>query len=318
VPGPACYGAGTALTVTDANLLLGRLDPDHFLGGRMRLDVERARGIARVLGRSLGLTEGALAEGVVRIANASMERALRVVSVQRGFDPRDFVLLAFGGAGGMHACELAASLGIGTVLVPRHAGVLSALGMLLADVTRDYAQTVLQPADALSTAALDALFAPLLAQAVRDLAVEGFSPARIHLERTLDVRYAGQSYEIAVPAAEAFREAFHRRHARTYGYADPGRPIEVVTLRVVAVGRTDKPALPRDAAHPATPVPVREQPARFGGRVVAARVYRWDDLVPGATADGPAVVAGEEATAVVPPRFRFRVDPWRNLVATRG
>jgi N-methylhydantoinase A/oxoprolinase/acetone carboxylase beta subunit len=318
VPGPACYGTGTELTVTDANLLLGRLDPDYFLGGRMRLDVDRARAAARELGGRLGLAEAGLAEGVVRIANANMERALRVVSVQRGFDPRDFALLAFGGAGGMHACEIAGALDIGTVLVPRQAGVLSALGMLLADVTKDYAQTVLRPGEGLTMATLDALFAPLVDQAARDLAGEGFPPERSDLARTLDVRYAGQSYEIAVPAGDDFRDDFDRRHARAYGYSDPRRPIEVVTLRVVAVGRTDKPALPHTPVESTVAMPVREQPARFGGRRVSTRVYRWDDLSPGAAAGGPAVVAGGEATAVVPPGFAFRVDAWRNLVIRRA
>jgi N-methylhydantoinase A/oxoprolinase/acetone carboxylase beta subunit len=317
VPGPACYGAGTELTVTDANLLLGRLDPEAFLGGRMALDVARARAAARGLQQRLGLSEAALAEGVVRIANANMERALRVVSVQRGFDPRDFALVAFGGAGGMHACEIAAALDIRTVLVPRQAGVLSALGMLLADVTKDYAQSVLRSGDGLSMAWIDAALAPLIDRASRELAGEGFPPARVALERTLDIRYAGQSYEIAVPATEGFRDVFDQRHARAYGYADPGRAIEVVTLRVVAVGRTDKPPLPRAVVEPSPATPVREQPARFGGRVAGTRVYRWDDLAPGATAPGPAIVAGGEATAVMPPGFVFQVDAWRNLVVSR-
>ncbi len=164
VPGPVCYGTGTELTVTDANLLLGRLDPGQFLGGRMTLDVERARRVAADLGRRVGLDEAALAEGVVRIANANMERAIRVVSVQRGIDPRDFALLAFGGAGGMHACAIAETLDIATVIVPRHAGVLSALGMLLADAIKDYALTILRAGDAIDAAELDALFAPLVAR----------------------------------------------------------------------------------------------------------------------------------------------------------
>ena len=149
-PGPVCYGKGHELTVSDANLLLGRLHPDYFLGGRMHLDADRTREAARVMGASLGLSELGLADGIVRVANASMERAIRVVSVQRGFDPRDFALLAFGGAGGMHACDIAETLEISTVIVPRYAGVLSALGMLLADVTKDYSATILQRTDRLS------------------------------------------------------------------------------------------------------------------------------------------------------------------------
>ena len=317
VPGPACYGHGTELTVTDANLLLGRLDPGQFLGGRMTLDVERARRVAADLARRVGLDEAALAEGVVRIANANMERAIRVVSVQRGVDPREFALLAFGGAGGMHACAIAGTLGIGTVIVPRHAGVLSALGMLLADAIKDHALTILRAGDAIDAAELDTLFAPLVAEAERDLAREGFPPDRIHVERRLDVRYAGQSYELAVPMAPGFRDEFDRRHARTYGYADPRRAIEVVTLRVVAVGRTDKPAVPRVEAPPSIAEPYRVGEARFDRALVATSFFRWSDLAPGATADGPAVIAGGEATAVIPPGFRFRLDEFANVVATR-
>jgi N-methylhydantoinase A/oxoprolinase/acetone carboxylase beta subunit len=318
VPGPVCYGTGTELTVTDANLLLGRLDPDQFLGGRMALDVERARAVARDLAGRVGLDEAALVEGVVRIANANMERAIRVVSVQRGFDPRDFALLAFGGAGGMHACAIAETLDIATVIVPRQAGVLSALGMLLADVIKDYARTILRRGDAVDAGELDALFAPLVDQAVEDFAGEGFSADRTHIERRLDVRYAGQSYELAVPMSPDFRAEFDRRHARTYGYANPSRPVEVVTLRVVAAGRTAKPALPCEDAPRTAAASYRVQEARFDGALVPTGFFRWGELTPGAAAKGPAVVTGGEATAVVPPGFQFRLDAFGNLIATRS
>ena len=318
VPGPVCYGTGTELMVTDANLLLGRLDPGLFLGGRMTLDVTRARAVAADLAARVGLDDATLAEGVVRIANANMERAIRVVSVQRGFDPRDFALLAFGGAGGMHACAIAATLDIGTVIVPRHAGVLSALGMLLADVVKDYARTILRRAEDVDAAELEALFAPMVAQATRDLADEGFAGDRAHVERRLDVRYVGQSYELTVPLSADFRDEFDRRHARTYGYGNPGRPVEVVTLRVVAVGRTAKPALPRTEAPPAHAVPYAVREARFDGALVPTGFFRWRDLAPGAAAAGPAVVASGEATAVVPPGFRFALDGIGNLIATRS
>ena len=205
-PGPACYGKGTELTVTDANLLLGRLDPGYFLGGRMSLDMERARGIAAALGAQLGLSERALAEGVVRIANANMERAIRVVSVERGHDPRDFALLAFGGAGGLHACALAESLEMGTVLIPQHSGVLSALGMLLADVTRDYSASVLRAA--VTEAELQAMLAPLRQRAREELEREGFIDCDILLEASVDMRYKGQAYELAVPLTPDFAQAF--------------------------------------------------------------------------------------------------------------
>ncbi len=161
-PGPVCYGKGDELTVTDANLLLGRLDPKYFLGGRMQLDIKRTSERARAFADKLQITPTQLAEGIVQIANANMEHAIRAVSVQRGYDPREFALLAFGGAGGMHACEIADALEIGTVLIPEHGGVLSALGMLLADVRKDYSQTILKQSDAITFSDLQQYLAPLV------------------------------------------------------------------------------------------------------------------------------------------------------------
>ena len=320
-PGPACYGQGTMLTVTDANLLLGRLDPEYFLGGRMALDIERARAVMLPLAAELKVSELALAEGVVRVANANMERAIRVVSVQRGFDPREFALLAFGGAGGMHACEIADTLDIPTVIVPRYAGVLSAFGALVADVTKDYSLTVLRAGDAASIAQLDELMQPLVAQAESDLENEGFTlgPGTAYVTKELDVRYLGQSYEITVPFAEGFREEFDRLHARRYGYANAARPTEIVNLRVTATGVTRKPELPRtEVSGPIEAVPSRIGPARFGGKTVDTGFYRWEDLAAGSVGHGPAVVAGAQATAVVPPGFSFRIDEFGNLLAVRG
>ena len=316
VPGPACYGSGTELTVTDANLLLGRLDPEFFLGGRMSLDRARAEAAAHDLARRLRLGVNELAEGVVRVANANMERAIRVVSVERGHDPRRFALVAFGGAGGMHACEIARALDIGAVIVPRHAGVLSALGMLVADVTRDYSASVLMPAAQLSDAALRKRLAVLARRASRDLANEGFKADRMVLEQQVDVRYTGQSYEITLPFSTGYGKAFHRRHARLYGYANPARAIEVVTLRVRASGVTSKPRLP--FAKPRRmfrPKPAGICPGQFDGRTLRVAHYRWPDLQPGAEAAGPAVVTGPEATVVIPPGFRFRVDGFGNVQA---
>jgi N-methylhydantoinase A/oxoprolinase/acetone carboxylase beta subunit len=318
-PGPVCYGKGEELTVTDANLLLGRLDPEFFLGGRMALDVDRAHAVAEPFARRLGLSIQALAEGIVRVANANMERAIRVVSVQRGFDPRDFALLAFGGAGGMHACEIADTLNIRTVIAPRHAGVLSALGMLLADVTKDYSLTVLRPAEAATMAEITSRFAPLVDQAAADLAAEGFAGPRAVIERSLDVRYVGQSYEITVPFAAGFGEAFDRQHAQLYGYSNPARSKEIVNLRVRATGVTSKPELPQSPVERSqTPEPARVCRSFFGGVELAAGVYRQDDLEPGSTAAGPAVIIGPAATTVIPPGFRFDVDGFGNIIATRA
>ena len=318
-PGPACYGKGTELTVTDANLLLGRLDPGFFLGGRMTLDTGRAEAAAREFGPRLGLSARQLAEGIVRVANANMERAIRVVSVQRGHDPREFALLAFGGAGGMHACEIADSLDIPTVVAPLHAGVLSALGMLLADVTKDYSHSLLKPVDELTNESLEAAFAPLVAGARADLEAEGYAEARVRVECAVDVRYVGQSYEITVPFGPGLREEFDRRHERLYGYANPRRATEVVNLRVKAVGLTEKPALPRaETVERPLPRPAATRPAWFGGRERPTAVFRREELEPGMAGDGPALLAGGQATTVVPPGWRFRVDEVGSVVAARA
>jgi N-methylhydantoinase A/oxoprolinase/acetone carboxylase beta subunit len=318
-PGPVCYGKGDALTVTDANLLLGRLDPDYFLGGRMPLDRARTARVAAGLAARLHLGVPELAEGIIRVANANMERAIRVVSVERGHDPREFALVAFGGAGGMHACEIADRLEIGAVIIPRHAGVLSALGMLLADVTKDYSASVLRPSDELSMPDLTRRFAPLVKQAGVDLRAEGFTGRRVKISRLLDVRYVGQSYEITLPLSPAYRREFDARHGKTYGYANPARAVEIVNIRVVASGLADKPALPKARVVRArTARPFANRPARFGGRQVRTGFFRWDALMPGAHASGPAVITGAEATVVIPPGFAFTIDGFGNVIARPG
>ena len=315
VPGPVCYGTGTELTVTDANVLLGRLDVEYFLGGRMTLDVNRVRRVADDVAKQMRIGVPALAEGIIRVANANMERAIRVVSVERGHDPRDFALVAFGGAGGMHACEIAARLDIRTVIVPRHAGVLSALGMLVADVVRDYSASVLTSSRQVSFAELERHLAPLVARASRELEAEGFrKPARV-IDAHLDVRYVGQSYEITVPFGRDYRQDFDKRHGQRYGYMDPKRPTEVVNVRVTAAGLTAKPTLPFVKPRRASrPRPATRRPGRFDGRPVSMAFYRWEALEPGARATGPAVITGGEASIVVPPRFTFNVDGFGNVV----
>ena len=316
-PGPACYGMGDKLTVTDANLLLGRLEPDYFLGGRVALDVNRSREAAKTLAAQFKMGVSELAEGVVRVANANMERAMRVVSVSRGHDPRKFSLLAFGGAGGMHACAIAQRLEISTVIVPRYAGVLSALGMLLADVTKDYSASVLSRCDLVSNAELAKRFKPLITAAQRDLINEGFGKSRQLIQCRLDIRYIGQSYEISVPFSDDYRRTFDSRHQRLYGYSDSGRATEVVNLRVIASGVIDKPVLPQSRERKSRPRPSFVKPARFNGRTSPTDFFRWEQLTSGARANGPAVVTGPEATAVIPPGFAFRVDRFGNLIIRR-
>src|SRR5215469_3140239 len=273
-PGPVCYGKGDELTVTDANLLLGRLDPNYFLEGRMPLDVERTMERATAFAEKLQITTTRLAEGIIQIANGNMERAIRAVSVQRGFDPREFALLAFGGAGGMHACEIADTLEIATVIVPQHAGVLSALGMLLADVRKDYSQTILKPTSTITYSNLEHDLAPLVQQAQADLAAEGFSTENIIIECSLDMRYQGQGYEINVPLTPNFNDEFHQRHERLYGYSNPSRLTELVNVRVNATGITQKPAFPAsNTASQPLPPPISNRPTWFAGRSWGTATY---------------------------------------------
>jgi N-methylhydantoinase A len=329
-PGPACYGrGGERPTVTDANLVLGRMDAAGFLGGEMPLDDGAARAALDELGArgALEVPPGldraqAAALGVVRVANAHMERALRVISVQRGHDPADFTLVAFGGAGGLHAAALARSLGIRRILVPSTASVLSAHGMLAADVTRDYGLTVMLPG---STPAgeLEARFRPLEERARREMEGEGPGDA-LRLERSLAMRYRGQSWELDVEFGPDPAEAFHRSHRATYGHASPGAATEIVGLRLRAVLPVHPPTLtaeveagpdPSAALESRRPVVVAD-----GGtaRVDTVPFYRAEALRPGNRIEGPAVVVREDTTLFLGPRDGAAVGPCLELVVEVG
>ena len=242
-PGPACYGRGELPTVTDANLVLGRLAPDHFLGGAMPLDVERAWAAVGRLAAALQLSPQRCALGIVAVVNARMARALRVISVERGHDPRDFTLVSFGGAGGLHAADLARQLGIPRALISPYAATLSALGMLTADVVRDYSRTVMLPGET-DRATLEDHLAPLLARGRRDLAAEGVPPGAIETMSSLDMRYLGQSFELPIPLDDDPGSAFHQAHLHLYGYANETIPLEIVNVRVRATGSVPPPQLP--------------------------------------------------------------------------
>ena len=325
-PGPVCYDrGGEEMTVTDANLLLGRLDPDHFLGGRMSLNREKTEAVAAQLARTFGMTPVELAEGIIRVANAKMEQAIRVISIERGFDPREFTLVPFGGAGPMHALELAEALHIRRVLVPRYPGVLSALGLILADFVKDYSRTVMWDMAAVRAEDLEAAFAPLLEQGLNDIMAEGFAREDVRLEQALDLRYKGQSFELVVPiesydVAEAVRK-FHAAHERRYGYARPDAPVELVNVRVTARGIRPRPQ-PVDVPPAPTPDPgeavVGRTRIRFSGAWHDAPVYERGLLLPGHEIVGPALIAQEDATTVVPPGWQGRVDRWLNVVFEGG
>jgi N-methylhydantoinase A len=308
-PGPAAYDrGGDEPTVTDANLLLGLLADGAELGGEVRLRRDRAERALSALGQRLGLDPLQAAQGVVRVANAEMARALRVISVQRGLDPRRFALVAFGGAGGLHACALAGELGMRTVLVPRAAGVLSALGLAISDLRRDYVRPHLGRDDPLEEA-----FAELAARARRDLG------DRATLEPAADLRYAGQSFELTVPAGgdpADLAERFHAAHEQRYGYRMPGEPVELVNLRLTATLPTDAPPLREPPAAGPRPAPTPRR-MHLDGAWREAPVWARAGLAPGATLDGPAVVELPEATCLVAAGWGARVDDAGTLVLTR-
>ena len=302
-PGPACYGRGTQPTVTDAHVVLGRIAADQFLGGEMRIEPERAAAAVGQVASALGLGLPAAAAGILKVASASMQRAIRVVSVERGYDPRDFALVAFGGCGGLHACEIAEELGMGTVIVPYHAGALSALGMLLADRVRDYASAVLGRSDAAQR------LAQLEARAAEEL-------PGAKLERYADIRYAGQSYELTVPwDPRDPARPFHKEHHQIYGYADSGRPVEIVTVRLRARSPVAKPSL-RVARKGPAPKPAQRKVWLAGRWRTIPALAR--ESAPGRAARGPALVLDYGATTLVPPGWTFRIDRAASLILRTG
>ena len=301
-PGPACYGAGDQPTVTDAHVVLGRIAADQLIGGEMHLDVERAAAAIDRIAANLGLSRVAAAAGILRVANANMERAIRLVSVERGHDPRDFALVAFGGCGGLHACEIARELGMRTVLVPEYAGALSALGMLLADRVRDYAAGVL------NSPGIEREFQRLEGTARKEL-------PRAEMIRTADIRYSGQSYELTVPwHSNNPAEPFHREHQKIYGYANPDRAIEIVTIRVRAKLGMGRPKLAMSGG--------AGKRAKPGLRRVHS-TESWKEMpvyarrqLPRSTLRGPALVIDYGSTTLVPPGWRFSIDKFGNLRIT--
>jgi N-methylhydantoinase A len=332
-PGPICYsGGGVQPTVTDANLLLGRLDPDHFLGGEFQLDLRAAEQgfvdfLRRHSQRTGFKTVPELAAGIVAVSNATMEKALRVISVERGHDPREFALICFGGGGGLHAADLARSLGLPKVVVPQNPGAFSALGILLSDVVRDTVRSVFLPVPEAGRHAskcsqefwhtLENRFAILERASRAELQHEGFSAELARAERRLDLRYAGQSYELSVPLRTDFRQLFHREHEKAYGYAHAGRPLEIVNLRFRLVLRMPKPSLrpsARKARRLTQAAVVKTKPVWFCGKPLRTPIYERACLQPAARVRGPAVIVEYSSTTVIPPDFECYVDEYLNLV----
>ncbi len=318
-PGPACYGVGDQATVTDANLLLGRMEPAHFLGGRMALDKERAGAAMDRVATAMGVSREEASLGVVRVANAVVERALRTVSLERGHDPRDFTLVAFGGAGPQHACELADALAIPRVLVPLYPGVLSALGVAVADVVKDYSRTVMVR-DEEGMAQMEAAFQALESQGKTEMAEEGFPEEELQLRRWLDVRYRGQSFELPVDwpseqrvALRKIAGAFHAVHERRFGHKDESAPVEVVSVRLSVSALTARPTLAQEEPIPGEALSTDERPIWFEGGPQLTRLFDREALRPGHWFLGPGLVFQMDATTVVAPGWLAEVDPFRNL-----
>ncbi len=319
-PGPACYGRGNEQpTNTDANLVLGRLG-EELIGGAMRLDREAAeRAIVAGVGRPLGLDLDEAANAVVQVANANMADAVRLISIRRGYDPREFALVVFGGAGPLHGAALAKELSIPTVLVPPNPGITSALGCLLVDVRHDLSTMFLSQVDAVDAAELEGQFAILEAEARERLEAENVPAAQMHLQRTIDMRYLGQWRSLSIPVGSpldigAAVASFHAEHEREYNYRRDGAPVEVYRLGVQAVGVTPKPELARHPLDGRVPAPRTTRPVRFDdGSTHETPVYRRSEIPAGTTFDGPAVVDQLDSTAVVPPGWRAEVDEWLNI-----
>ncbi len=312
-PGPACYGKSDLPTVTDAQLLLGRLDPQAPIGGQ-RLDLQRAQtAISEKIARPLGLSLEAAALGILEIADAQMERAIRLITVARGLDPREFTLLVFGGAGPLHGPSLARRLKIKRLLVPKLSGVLSAFGLLVSEPAQDLVQTCVQPLEKVQIAEIKNLFSRLQREAQARL--PGFS---LDYLPSLDLRYRGQSYELNIELTDLLRpselaQLFHRRHRQLYGYDLPEQPIEIVNLRLRAVGRRARPAIrPPELDSAPCPTPAY-RPICFPDRGwLRSALYR--DLLPERELHGPALISAADSTILLEPGQRAFVDKLGNLL----
>jgi N-methylhydantoinase A len=324
-----CYDhGGREPTITDAHLVLGRLGAD-LLGGALRLHRDKAyAAIAERIAGPLRLSVEAAAYGMLEILNNTMAGAIRAISIERGYDPRDFVLLACGGAGPLHAGRLAELLEMPTVLIPRYSGVLSTLGLLHSDIKNDYVRTVLQRHNAFDLTALNAAFSDLATQARAWLSAEGIAPAAQRLERFADLRYANQGYELTVPVPDGLcteatlaqtLASFHQEHQRLYTYASPELPVELVNLRVSASGPARpwrfQPLPGANGTSPPAPVTRAVYFPTAGGFVECA-VYDYATLSAGASLTGPAIITQDLSTIVVQPQHQVRLDSYGNIIMT--
>ena len=327
MPGPACYGrGGEAATITDCNLVLGYLSPGNFLGGRMVLDRAKADAALARVAHALSLDAAAAAEGIVRIIEVKMEEAIKAISTMRGHDLRDFMLLAFGGAGPVHAARMARDLGMAGVIVPLYPGVFSALGLLMSDVKHDYIRSRMTPISALTPGDVNAVFAHLETQARDDLRRDGFADNEIRIEWALDLRYAGQGYEVTMActaeqtaALDALRKTFDAEHKALFGHMAPEEPVEVVSYRVRGVGIVPAVAMPKfkPEGRALADALIETRDVRFDGATVPCPVYQREKLDVGLALRGPAILDQFDCTTVICAGQLARVDAWKSLIVTQ-
>jgi N-methylhydantoinase A len=329
-PGPACYGRGGEMpTITDCNLVMGHLSEDNFLGGQMRLDLVRARqAVMTKVAEPLRIDPVEAAEGIVRVIEVKMEEAIKAISTMRGHDLRDFMLLAFGGAGPVHAGRIARDLGMAGLIVPLYPGVYSAIGLIMSDVKHDYVQSKMQPVSELSPAEVNSMFARLESLAADDLRNDGFPLEHVKIERALDMRYAGQGYEITMPCdapalrdggLDGLRRQFDQQHRSMFGHMAPEQAVEVVSYRVRGLGLVPPVELPRFKPTGATLADAQRDTrrVRFDGRDLECPVYQRERLDVGLILHGPAILDQFDCTTVIHPGQTARVDEWKNLIVTQ-
>lgn len=322
-PGPVCYGQGGRLpTITDANLVLGRLDAKGFLGGKMKLDLASAKKVLTEYGRQFGLDCYTAAEGICQIANHKMADAIREITVRRGIDPRDFTIFSYGGAGSMYAAFIAKELDVKEVLIPVIPGAFSAWGMLQADIRHDAVKSIMRNTKLLDPDELIRMFEILKEELGKAMAAEGYGMDGISFDRCCDMRYLGQEYTITVGVTEAetleitnIARRFHEMHRKLYGHANETGDIELVNIRMTAVIRTKKSRLPVFQSNGSvSPAPIKKQNSIFDGKEYLTGVYNRDDLMPRYSIEGPAIVNELTSTTIIPPEWKLRVDDNKSMI----
>jgi N-methylhydantoinase A len=330
IPGPACYGkGGQKPTVTDANIVLGRLNPECLLGGEMPIFPDLSKeALQREVCQKTGLNLEAAAMGIVKIVNSQMSKILRIVSIERGLDPRNFALVCFGGAGPMHACALAEELSMSKVIVPSNPGLFSAQGLLVPDIISEYVQSVMARADK-ADVKIENVFELLEAKGAQTLVSQGVKSENIRFERQLDMRYLGQSYELIISTSGTHdidisktMESFHKKHKAIYGYRRDGEPVEIVNARVKAIGVIKNKPLEKmkklENERPLAEAVLQSRNVFFENSMQyeSTVIYARDKLGSGNSFMGPAIVEQYDATTVVYPGWRGKVDGFGNLVLT--